>query len=191
MSTVSKVQFDNEGRSSSPHCSSHRLGNRKTTSSFSFHSFIHSNSASPFISVGTAIVKTKNDLVLSSNENIQHSFIGIKFGLVGSCVDIFSVENGSQGHAYSSSHQFYSRSKIYTLPYQFRYYSFLFNSFENGTFEMVQTLSMSDMGSFEHELFQIVSRSFPFLRSLHIFNNEAQITARIKIIDNISSPSPS
>ena len=125
-------------------------------------------------SIETAIVKTKNDLFLSSNENIQQSFIGRKFGLVGSCVDIFSVRNGIQGHAYSSSHEFYSTSKIYTLPYQFRYYSFLSNSFENGTFEMVQTLSMSDMGPFEHELFKIVSRSFPLLRSLHIFNKEAQ-----------------
>ena len=125
-------------------------------------------------SIETAIVKTKNDLVLSSNENIQHSFIGRKFRLVGSCVDIFSVENGSQGHAYSLSHEFYSRSKIYTLPYQFRYYSFLSNSFKNGIFEMVKTLSMSDMGPFEHELFQIVSQSFPLLRNLHIFNDEPQ-----------------
>ena len=138
--------------------------------------------------IETAIVKTKNDFVLSSNEDIQRSFIGRKVGPVGSCVDIFAVESGSQSHAYSSSHEFYSRSKIYTLPYPFRYYSFLSNSFQNGTFERVQTLSMSDMGTFErvqtlsmsdmgpfeHELFQIVSRSFPLLCNLHIFNDKGQ-----------------
>jgi hypothetical protein len=125
-------------------------------------------------SIETAIVKIKSDLALSSNEDIQRSFIGREFGPVGSHVDIFSRENGSQGHAYSFSHQFYSRSKIYSLPYQFKYYSFLSNSFQNDAFEKVQTLSMADMYPFEHEFFQIISQSFPLLRHLYIFNNEAQ-----------------
>lgn len=33
---------------------------------------------------------------------------------------------------------------------------------------------MADISPFEHELFQIISQSFPLLSKLHIFNNEAQ-----------------
>jgi hypothetical protein len=126
-------------------------------------------------SIETAIVKNKCDLVLSTNEDIQRSFIGRGFGPVGSSVEIFARENGSQGYAYSVSHQFYSRSMIYTLPYQFTYYFYLSHSFQNGNFEKVQTLSMADLHPFEHELFQIISQSFSRLKNLHIFNKEAQI----------------
>jgi hypothetical protein len=127
-----------------------------------------------YFNIETAIVKNKSDLVLSSNEDIQHSFIEREFRPVDSYVDIFSRENGSQGHAYSFSHEFYSRSKIYSLPYPFKYYSFLSNSFQGGTFKKVQTLSMADMHPFEHEFFQIISQSFPLLRNLHLFNKKAQ-----------------
>ena len=125
-------------------------------------------------SIETAIVKQKSDLVLSTSEEIQRSFLGREFGPVGSHVDLFSRENGDRAHAYSFSHQFYSRSKIYSLPYQFGYFSFLSNSFQNGTFEKVLRLMMADIRSFEHEFFQIISVSFPLLRHLHIFNHEPQ-----------------
>ena len=124
-------------------------------------------------SIETAIVKKKNDLVLSSNEEIQRSFIGKKYGSVGSHVDFFR-ENGDQCHAHSLSHQFYSRSQIYSLPYPFKSFFFLSNSFQKGTFEKVQRLIMSDIRPFEHQFFQIISQSFSLLRHLHILNNEPQ-----------------
>ena len=125
-------------------------------------------------SLETAIVKKKNDLVLSSDEDIRRSFIGRGFGPVGSHLDIFAKENGSEGHAYSLPYKFYSRSQIYSLPYQFSDFLFLSNSFVNRTFEKVQTLCMADMHSFEHEFFQTIARSFPLLKRLIIFNDEPQ-----------------
>ena len=126
--------------------------------------------------IETAIVKTKNDLVLLSNEDLQRSFIGKGFGPVVSHIDIFSKENGSKGHAYSLPYEFYSRSQIYSLPYQFLHFLFLSNSFQNRTFEKVQTLCMTDIRPFEHEFFQIISQSFSLLKTLVIFNDEPQNT---------------
>jgi hypothetical protein len=123
--------------------------------------------------IETAITKKKNDLVLSSNEDIQHSFIERGFGPVGAHIDIFKG-NGSKGHTYTLPYEFYSRSQIFSLPYQFSEFSFLSNSFQKRPFEKVQTLCMADMHSFEHEFFQIISQSFPRLKKLIIFNDEPQ-----------------
>jgi hypothetical protein len=127
-----------------------------------------------YFSIDTAVVKIESNLVLSSNEDIQQSFIGREFGPVGSCVEIFSGENWSGSFAYALPHKFYSTSKIYTLPYHFAHYLFISNSFQKGIFERVRTLCMADMHPFEHEFFQIISQSFPLLEYLGIFNNEAQ-----------------
>jgi hypothetical protein len=124
--------------------------------------------------IETAIVRNKNDLVLSSNEDMQRSFIGRGFGPVGSHIDIFGKTNGSKVHAYSLPYEFYSRSRIYSLPYQFSQFLFLSNSLQNRTFEKVQTLCMADMHPFEHEFFQVVAQSFPHLKRLSIFNDEPQ-----------------
>jgi hypothetical protein len=124
--------------------------------------------------IETAIVKYKNDLILSSNEDIQRSFIGKGFGPVGLHLDIFSKQNGSKGDAYSVSYNFYSRSHIFSLPCQFSYFLYLSNSFQNRTFVKVQSIVMMDIRPFEHELFQIISHSFPLLRRLIIFNNVPQ-----------------
>jgi hypothetical protein len=125
--------------------------------------------------IETVIVKYKNDLVLSSNEDIQRSFIGRGFcGPVGLHYDIFSTENGSKGHAYSLPYKFYSRSQIFSLPYQFSDFLFLSNSFQNRTFERVQKIIMMDIRPFEHDFFQIISQSFPLLGRLTIFNNARQ-----------------
>ena len=126
--------------------------------------------------IETTIIKSKSDLVLSSNDDIQRSFIGGPFGSVGSHVDVFAKANGNRAHAYSLSHEFYSRCHIYSLPYRLTGFPFLSNSFENGTFERVRSLGVADIRPFEHEFFRIISQSFPVLTSLHIFNDMPQRT---------------
>jgi hypothetical protein len=124
--------------------------------------------------IESAIVKTKSDLVLSSNEDIQRSFIRRRFGPVGSHIDIYSKENGTEHHACLLTDQFYSRSQIYSLPYRFPQFLCLSNSFQNGTFEKVQYLIMADIHPFGHEFFKIISQSFPLLKRLFISNKEPQ-----------------
>jgi len=89
--------------------------------------------------IETAITNKKNDLVLSSNEDIQRSLIQRGFGPVGVHIDIFKGD-GSKGHTYTLPYEFYSRSQIFSLPYQFSEFSFLSNSFQKRLFEKVQTL---------------------------------------------------
>jgi hypothetical protein len=47
-------------------------------------------------------------------------------------------------------------------------------SFQGGNFDKVRSILMQDIRPFEHQLFRIMSRSFPFLEKLIIFNQEAQ-----------------
>ena len=60
------------------------------------------------------------------------------------------------------------------MSYQFEAFLNLSNAFPGGQFDQVRWLTMSDHCPFEHELFQIVTRDFPFVRTLTIFNSEEQ-----------------
>ncbi|CAF1391886.1 unnamed protein product [Adineta ricciae] len=119
--------------------------------------------------IDTNIVKNTN-IDLSSYEDIQLSFVRKKYGRVNSHVEIFSNES----HTYSRLPEFYSRCHIYSLPYQFQTYVDLNNSFQGGTFNTVQSLFMTDLNPFEYNFFQIISHSFPYLKSLYITNDQPQ-----------------
>ena len=125
-------------------------------------------------SIETTIIKSRSDLVLSSNVDIQRSFIEGQLESVGSHVDVFAKASGRRANTYSMSHDFYSRCHIYSLPYKLTYFPFLSNSFQNGTFERVRTLSVADAQPFKSDFFRIISQSFPLLRSLHVLNNMPQ-----------------
>ncbi|CAF1015413.1 unnamed protein product [Rotaria magnacalcarata] len=125
-------------------------------------------------SIDTSVVEKNIKIALSSNEDIQRSFIRREYGPVGSHVDIFSRENGCRGHMYSLPYEFKSRCHIYSLPYQFKNYSYLNNDFQGGIFDNVQYLMMTDFRPFERNFFKIISQSFPLLQHLYIFNDEPQ-----------------
>ncbi|CAF2227121.1 unnamed protein product [Rotaria magnacalcarata] len=125
-------------------------------------------------SIDTSVVEKNIKIALSSNEDIQRSFIRREYGPVGSHVDIFSRENGCRGHMYSLPYEFKSRCHIYSLPYQFKNYSYLNNDFQGGVFDNVQYLMMTDFRPFERNFFKIISQSFPLLQHLYIFNDEPQ-----------------
>jgi hypothetical protein len=125
-------------------------------------------------SIDTAIIKNRSDLVLSSNVDIQRSFIEGQVETAGSHVDVFGKKDGSRTHMYSMPYEFYSRCHIYSNPYNFSEFTFLSNSFQNGTFERVRSLIMTDIRPFEPEFFRIISQSFALLRCLYISNGLPQ-----------------
>jgi hypothetical protein len=125
-------------------------------------------------SLETSIQKTREDIVLSSNEQIQRSFIQQGFKSVGSYLETFSPPPGTRGHVYSTPDHFSSRSHVYSLPYQFDRFSSVTNSIPTGIFHTVVFLLVTDVRPFEHEFFRIISQSFPLLKVLYVFNSEPQ-----------------
>ena len=125
-------------------------------------------------SIDTAIIKFTRNLVLSSNVDIQRSFIERQLGSVGSYVDVFAKESGCLADEYSLPHDFYSRCHIYSLPYKFTRLSFVSHSFQTGTFQRIRFLSVTDVRSFEPEFFRTISQSFPALKTFSILNDMPQ-----------------
>jgi hypothetical protein len=60
------------------------------------------------------------------------------------------------------------------VPYQFNEFLFMGSCFRGGRFDKVRLLSMHDVRSFEHKLFQISSQDFRSLQQLIILNDEPQ-----------------
>ncbi|CAF3842973.1 unnamed protein product [Rotaria magnacalcarata] len=112
-------------------------------------------------SIKTRVVNKNMRINLSSNENIQRSFIGKKYGQVDSYVHTRSTETNGECH-------------IYSFPYEFEYFHDLNISFPGGMFHNVRNLMMVDTRPFEHKLFKLISQDFPFLQHLYIYNDESQ-----------------
>ncbi|CAF2140517.1 unnamed protein product, partial [Rotaria magnacalcarata] len=98
---------------------------------------------------------------LPSNDNIQSSFIKRGYNQVGSYADFNSTTNVARCH-------------VYSLPYRFDIFINLNNFFTGGMFNKVRCLFMNDTSSFEHELFALVSQTFPYLEKLYVYNFQAQ-----------------
>jgi len=113
-------------------------------------------------SIETGVIIKNITIDLPSNEDIQRSFIGSKYGQVGSHVEIIPVE-GNQ-----------SRCRIYSLPYQFNGFFYLTNTFQGGMFNYVRCLMMIDSRPFECNFFKVISQDFPFLAKLYIINAQPQ-----------------
>jgi hypothetical protein len=124
--------------------------------------------------IRTNVDKKNIEIAFSSNEDVQRSFSRKEYGPVGSHVETFTRENERICHIYSLPYEFKSRCHIYSLPYQFKYFSYLNNSFQGGMFYNVQSLIMTDLCPFEHNLFKGISQSFPLLKQLCIINDEPQ-----------------
>jgi hypothetical protein len=125
-------------------------------------------------SIDTCVIKKNIGIALSSNEDIQRSFIAKEYGPVGTHVETFSGENKSRGHIYSLPHKFNGRCHIYSLPYQFKTFHYLSNSFQGGMFDNVQSLMMTNIRPFEHYFFKVIFQSFHLLKQLCIYNDEPQ-----------------
>ncbi|CAM4828244.1 unnamed protein product [Rotaria magnacalcarata] len=112
-------------------------------------------------SIDTNIVENNIEIDLSSNEDIQRSVIRKEYGPVHSYVETFSQQNEGRGDSYS-------------LPYQFKWFHYLNNSFQVGIFNSVQSLMMTDVRPVEHNFFKVIYESFPLLQLLHLFNDKPQ-----------------
>jgi len=112
-------------------------------------------------SIHTHIINHDIRIDLPSSNDIRNSFIERGYQHIDSFADDKLTSNRGSCHAYS-------------LPYQFKDFLFMTSSFQGGEFDKVTCLVMLDRRSFEHELFKIISRDFPFLQKLVLTNLESQ-----------------
>ncbi|CAF1595177.1 unnamed protein product, partial [Adineta steineri] len=122
----------------------------------------HMNKLNNFtFNIQTLVYRRNNNINLSSNEDIQRSFIGKEiYKQINSYINInSSIE---------------SKCHIYSLPYQFEYLLEINNSFPGGIFHTVRYLVVIDIIPFEHNFFQIISHDIPFIEILRIRNDQPQ-----------------
>jgi hypothetical protein len=112
-------------------------------------------------SINTGVINHDIQINLQSNEDIKRSFIGKRYGQVGSYVDNREEHNVGMSH-------------VYSLPYRFEYFLALNNSFKGDMFDTVQCLTMIDGRPFEHNLFKLISQCFPLLKELRVINHQPQ-----------------
>jgi hypothetical protein len=107
-------------------------------------------------------IRWKNKkIVLSSNADIQRSFIERIYGQVDSHVENLRAEGES-------------KCLIYSHPYQFDTFFYINNTFQGGMFDHVQCILMLDSRPFEYNFFKIISQDFPFLIQLYVLNDQPQ-----------------
>ncbi|CAF2102204.1 unnamed protein product [Rotaria magnacalcarata] len=113
-------------------------------------------------SITTLVCNRRSHIILPSNDDIQRSFIERRYRQIGSYADDNTMKIRARCH-------------IYSLPYQFHMFHNVTNSFNGGIFNKVRSVIVTDdICPFEHEFFQIISQSFPFLQTLSIQNDEPQ-----------------
>ena len=100
-------------------------------------------------------------LELQSNEDIQRSFIKSCYQQVVSYVGTVSTKTEGTCH-------------IYSFPFAFDSFYYLNNAYQGGMLDQVRYLTMADFDPFEYKFFQTISRDFPFLKHLHILNDDPQ-----------------
>jgi hypothetical protein len=95
-------------------------------------------------------------------ENIHNTFEYFHDNQIISCVDYFQEKR-------------YSQCLIYSYPYKLEFYDHISNKFPGGLFNYVREVSLYDECPFSHEFFLQISKSFPFMETLTVINQKAQI----------------
>ena len=111
--------------------------------------------------IHTTLLCNNVEIALLSNEDIQRSFIGWKYGQVASHMEFIMAD---------ISH---IRHHIHSLPYEFDNY-YVNNNFQGGMFNNVRRLQMTDSRPFECQFFKVISQHFPYLTGLRISNDQPQ-----------------
>jgi hypothetical protein len=137
----------------------------------------HMNKLHKFtFNIQTLIYSCNTNINLSSNEDIQRSFIGKDiYKQIVSYINI-------------SSNMIKSKCHIYSLPYQFEYLLEINNSFPGGIFHTVRCLVISDIFPFEYKFFQLISHDIPFIEILHIQNGQPQKDKQNSSVELITFP---
>jgi hypothetical protein len=112
--------------------------------------------------IQTLVYRYNTNINLSSNADIQRSFIGR--GIYQQIVSYININSNS----------IESKCHIYSLPYQFKYLLEKNNSFPGGIFHTVRYLVIIDIFPFEHKFFQLISHDLPFVEILHIHSGQPQ-----------------
>jgi hypothetical protein len=124
--------------------------------------------------IDTRVSFENRTIVLSSEEDIQKSFIGREYKKFGLHVETLLTDDETQ-------------CRIHSLPYQFNRFIYLNHSYQGGIFNNVRCLWMIDWHPFEHNFFKIISQDFPFLEELCIVNDEPQ-TNKQELLASITFP---
>jgi hypothetical protein len=112
-------------------------------------------------SIHTQLINEDIEIKLPSSNDIRNSFFELGYKQIDAFGDINYVNHRAESH-------------IYSLPYQFRRFHFMISAFQGGKFDHVRILTMLDRRPFEHRLFQIIARDFPFLQRLLVTNWKEQ-----------------
>ncbi|CAF3876280.1 unnamed protein product [Rotaria sordida] len=112
-----------------------------------------------------------NQIDLSTNEYIQHTFREFKHKKIISCVDYFQDSNS--GECYVCSY-----------PFTMTCYERITNNFSGELFKSVSEVSLFDERSFEHEFFLQIAQSFPFMRKLTVINMKPQNDKQCRKLKN-------
>ena len=116
-------------------------------------------------SIHTSIYNNDIDIHLPSHNDILNSFIRRGFEQVNSYSDDQLTNKWAFCH-------------VYSLPYHFSDFISMTSRFQGGLFNKVRCLVMHDIRPFENQLFQLISKDFPFLESLMIMNQKPQDNKR-------------
>ena len=112
-------------------------------------------------SIHTQLVCDNVEMKLPSSNDIRNSFIELGYKDIDAFGDVDFVNRRAESH-------------IYSLPYQFKKFDLMISAFQGGKFDQVRVLYMYDRRPFEHRLFQIIARDFPFLQTLLLTNWQEQ-----------------
>ncbi|CAF3094044.1 unnamed protein product [Rotaria sp. Silwood2] len=103
----------------------------------------------------------RNQIDLTSTEDIKHTFRDFKNNHIISYIDYFHNDHSS-------------RCFIYTYPYKWKSYGYITNNFPGVLCKFVREITLYDEHPFEYEFFLRISQSFPFLKELSVMNSKPQ-----------------
>lgn len=112
-------------------------------------------------SIHTQLANSDTKMTLPSGNDLRNSFLELGYNDIDAFSDVDFLNHRAESH-------------IYSLPYHFNKLDFITSAFHGGKFDRVQILVMYDRRPFEHRLFQIIARDFPFLKRLFLANWEEQ-----------------
>ena len=107
--------------------------------------------------IHTQLINDAVQIPLPSSNDIRNDFFQLGYNDIDTFGDVNFVNNRANCH-------------IYSLPSQFKRFFFMVTAFQGGKSDQVRVLVMYDRRPFEHRLFQIIARDFPFLQQLFLTN---------------------
>ena len=114
-------------------------------------------------SIHTQLINQNVRIKLPSANDLRNSFFELGYKHIDAFADGDFINDRADCH-------------VYSVPYKFKDFYFMTSAFQGGKFDRVQQLEMYDRRPFEHRLFEIIARDFPFLRRLLITNlNQQQV----------------